>query len=150
MKLSNNSNILDQIIFFTKANEKLIRAEFDKMAEFYSNDREKFLDALLDVKHDIKNEDYLSDLITKNLEDKLKNFDSVGFSFNEEYLMTSLEKAYAQYRRVPMEILKHNDEIKILFYDLLEEPDKNGLRLIMSRLITNWRALQEYYSSKYN
>ncbi len=150
MRLSSNDNILDQIIFFTKSNESLIRTEFDKMVKFYSANREKFLDTLLDVKYNINNEDYLSDLITKNLEDKLNNFDTVSFSFNEEYLMTSLDKAYAQYRKIPIDVLKKNQDIRILFYDLLEEPDKNGLRLVMSRIVTNWRALQEYYCSKYN
>lgn len=150
MKIRPGHNIIDEIMLFSRENEQEIRAEFDKMVQYYSTHHEDFINLLVDVKYDLKNKDHFSDILTNGIDKALDNVGSNNWVFNDNMLLTSLDKVNKQFRQIPDNVLLENPEVKIFFYDLADEPDKSGSRLILSRVITNWRNFTALWQSKNN
>lgn len=126
MKTDFKLSYILEIIKNSQKKEKIIRQEFSKMIEFFTNNEDDFINVLLNTKDMLENsETELSDTEEKSLERIYKILDSEElniksyFNFLENLLLNDIKKIFLQIRdkEVPVNI-KENEICEIFYYDI--------------------------------
>lgn len=148
MEINLPKDPINEIIKFSIKNEKLIREEFKKMIEYFSNNMGDLLNVVNDIKNNINPIDYFSQKILDGAEQITNNLGGNEFIFCENLLLDSLEKINKQIKQLPEDVINHMEVVKIYFYDLSMEPDPiSGSHFILSVLKINWNKFNKMYMS---
>ncbi len=55
------------------------------------------------------------------------------------------DKINKQIRKIPNDVLKNEDNAKVFFYDLSDEMDISGSKIVLSKLVLNWRNFESEF-----
>lgn len=144
MLLFDNGPIQD-LIQFAKDNARQIRSEHDKMIRFYTDNPDLLQDVAQRIKDENTDDDYYSNLVNKEASGLINDPVNAKWKFDDNMLLDSIEKINKQIRKIPNEVLLESENAKIFFYDLMKEPDLSGSRIVLSRLILNWRNFESEF-----
>lgn len=148
MILPENNSVVKEIIKFSKENEKIIREEFKKLVDYYSNNQRELMDNMLEIKATTTEDDYYSNVNYDGAEDIMNNAEDVSERrLDETLLLDSMDKINRQIRRLPNEVKESDETVKIFFYDLAEKSLDSGTRIVISTVILPWKIFTESFQA---
>lgn len=149
MLLFDNSPI-QNLINFSKENEKFIRLEHAKMINYYTTNPDELQDLMQIIKNENTGDDYYSNIINHEASRLIDDPVNAKWKFDEDMLLDSIDKINKQIRKIPKEVLIGEENARVYFYDLNPIPDNTGSILVLSKLIINWRNFEAEFMALTN
>lgn len=143
-------NEIDMLILQSQRYEKDIRKEHVILVDYYTNNKSELLDEMIQLKNNLKVDDFLSADFEKRTDKILSNINNNKFIFRNEFLIDSYQKIFNQIDNTPKEVRQQEEVLKILFFTLADEPYRNGSRLIMLAMKIDWKQFITIYQTKLN
>lgn len=136
---------IQNLINFSKENVEAIRLEHAKMIKYYTDNPDELQDVMQKIKDDNLGDDYYSKIISAESDGIINDPVNTRWKFDENMLLDSLDKINKQIRKIPNEVLKENENAKVYFYDLADNVDPSGSKIVLSKLIINWRNFESEF-----